>query len=347
MTLRAQVCSDRRTLPDAVDRSSNVAYVQIFGPIREDLEKVEREFGRHVESQVAVIPQIGRYILTSGGKRIRPAVLLMAARLAGYRGDAAVLYASVVEFIHTATLVHDDIIDDSNWRRGQLAVHSRWGNDITVLLGDYLYIKSMGLALSRDTLDVIRLLCDVTLRMIEGELYQLTKNGDIHITEDEHLDIVRRKTAYLFGGCARIGGMLGGLSDEQGMALQEYGINLGIAFQLVDDLLDFQGKQSALGKPVASDLREGKITLPIIHLLRHSDGTAHALIGDVVRERSMTPERWQELSRLLREFHAIDYAFLKAEEYAAAAKKPLYVFPPSPERDALMVLPDYLLSRDR
>ena len=142
----------------------------MFGPICDDLEKVEREFIRHVQSQVELIPKIGRYIQTSGGKRIRPALLLMAARLAGYSGELAVLYASVVEFIHTATLVHDDIIDDSDWRRGQLAVHSRWGNDITVLLGDYLYSKSMGLALSRDTLDVIRLLCEVTLRMIEGEL---------------------------------------------------------------------------------------------------------------------------------------------------------------------------------
>jgi octaprenyl-diphosphate synthase len=334
-------------LHDAVEKPSHVAFAQIFAPIREDLEKVEREFGRHVESQVDVIPQIGRYILTGGGKRIRPAVLLMAARLAGYRGDAAVLYASVVEFIHTATLVHDDIIDDSHFRRGQLAVHSRFGNDITVLLGDYLYIKSMALALSRDTLEVIRLLCDVTLRMIEGELYQLTKNGDIHITEDEHLDIVRRKTAYLFGGCARIGGMLGGVSEEQGAALQEYGINLGIAFQLVDDLLDFQGKESSLGKPVGSDLREGKITLPIIHLLRTADGTASTLVGDVVRDRTVTPERWQELSGLLARFHAIDYASLKAEEYAEAAKRPLYSFPASPERDALLALPDYLLSRDR
>ncbi len=334
-------------LHDAVEEPSNTTFSQMFAPIREDLEKVEREFVRHVESQVGVIPQIGRYILTSGGKRIRPAVLLMAARLAGYRGDAAVLYASVVEFIHTATLVHDDIIDDSRYRRGQLAVHSKFGNDITVLLGDYLYIKSMGLALSRDTLDVIRLLCDVTLRMIEGEIYQLSKNGDIDISEDEHLDIVRRKTACLFGGCARIGGMLGGASKEQDEALEEYGVNLGIAFQLVDDLLDFQGRQSALGKPVASDLREGKITLPIIHLLRTADGAASTLVGDVVRERTMTPERWEELSRMLTQSHAIDYAFLKAEQYVAAAKKPLYVFPPSPEREALMALPDYLLSRDR
>ncbi len=158
---------------------------------------------------------MGRYIQKSGGKRVRPAVLLMAARLSGYTGDRAVLYASVVEFIHTATLVHDDIIDGADLRRGRLAVHSRWGNDITVLLGDYLYIKSMAMALTQDSLEIIRLLCDVTLRMIEGELYQLTKTGDVDITEEEHFEIIRRKTAYLFGGCAQIGGMLGGVSTEQ------------------------------------------------------------------------------------------------------------------------------------
>ena len=154
------------------------ALSQIFEPIRADLDKVDQEFARHVESKVQLIPQIGQYIRTSGGKRIRPAVLLMASRLGGYSGDRAILYAAVVEFIHTATLVHDDIIDDSDLRRGRLAVHSRWGNDITVLLGDYLYIKSMAMALTHDELEIIRLLCDVTLRMIEGELYQLTKNGD-------------------------------------------------------------------------------------------------------------------------------------------------------------------------
>ncbi len=172
--------------------------VRLFEPIRDDLVRVEREFGRHLQSQVALIPKIGKYIQQSGGKRVRPAVLLMAARLCGYQGENAVLHAAVVEFIHTATLVHDDIIDDSEFRRGRLAVHSQWGNDITVLLGDFLYIKSMSLALSQDSLDIVRLLCDVTLRMIEGELYQLTKNGDIGITEDEHFDIIRRKTAYLF-----------------------------------------------------------------------------------------------------------------------------------------------------
>src|SRR5215210_8222562 len=219
----------------------------MFEPIRADLELVDREFARHVQSQVELIPQIGRYIQTSGGKRIRPAVLLMAARLGGYEGDRAVLYAAVVEFIHTATLVHDDIIDDSELRRGRQAVHSRWGNDVTVLLGDYLYIKSMAMALMHDTLDLVRVLCDVTLRMIEGELYQLTKNGDAAITEEEHLEIIRRKTAYLFSGCAEIGGVLGNCTPEQRIALREYGFNLGIAFQIVDDVLDYTSDETVLG----------------------------------------------------------------------------------------------------
>src|SRR5690242_7760015 len=201
---------------------------QIFEPIREDLEAVEQEFVRHIQSRVALIPEMGRYIQKSGGKRVRPAVLLMSARLTGCPGgERAVLYASVVEFIHTATLVHDDIIDGADLRRGRLAVHSRWGNDITVLLGDYLYIKSMAMALTQDSLEIIRLLCDVTLRMIEGELYQLTKTGDVDISEDEHFEIIRRKTAFLFGGCAQIGGKLGSVSAERENALREYGFNLG------------------------------------------------------------------------------------------------------------------------
>jgi octaprenyl-diphosphate synthase len=329
-----------------VEKSIDLA--QIFEPIRDDLEKVDEEFGRHVQSKVALIPQIGQYIRTSGGKRMRPAVLLMASRLAGYTGDRAILYAAVVEFIHTATLVHDDIIDDADLRRGRLAVHSRWGNDITVLLGDYLYIKSMALALTHDTLDIVRLLCDVTLKMIEGELYQLTKNGDAAITEDEHFDIMRRKTAYLFGGCAQIGGLLGGVSAEREQALREYGFNLGIAFQLVDDLLDYTGDAATVGKPIGSDLREGKVTLPLIHLQRQEkDGTGARIIRDAIESRAISPDQWSELRRTLREHASIDYAYRRAEEFAARAKTPLYAFPPSAERDALLALPDYVLSRDR
>ncbi len=335
-----------KSYPSAVENTSPVLS-QIFEPIRADLEQVDREFGRHVESQVELIPKIGRYIQTSGGKRVRPAVLLMAARLSGYQGDRAVLYASVVEFIHTATLVHDDIIDDSDLRRGRLAVHSRWGNDITVLLGDYLYIKSMALALTHDTLDIVRLLCDVTLRMIEGELYQLTKNGDADITEDQHFDIIRRKTAFLFGGCAQIGGMLGRVNPEQEQALQEYGFNLGIAFQIVDDLLDFTGDLAAMGKPVGADLREGKMTLPLIHLLGQGQEVGEKIVRDIMASRTATEEQWNELLRALKEHRSIDYAYRRAVEFAECAKKPLFAFPPSAERDALLALPDYVLSRDR
>ncbi len=321
--------------------------LQLFEPVRDDLEAVEREFARQVQSQVHVIPEIGNYLLKSGGKRVRPAVLLMSARLCGYTGPGAILNATVVEFIHTATLVHDDIIDDADVRRGRKAVHSQWGNDVTVLAGDFLYIKSMAMALTQDTLDIVRLLCDVTLRMIEGELYQLTKNGVVDLTEDEHFDIIRRKTAHLFGGCAQIGGMLGEVGPEKEQALREYGFSLGIMFQLVDDLLDFTGAAESLGKPVGGDLREGKITLPLIHLLVHGGPEAVELIRGVVRDRDVTADDWARLKALLAEHRSIDYAYGRAVEFGEAAKRQLRVFTPSPEREALMALADYVLLRDR
>jgi octaprenyl-diphosphate synthase len=326
---------------------ARVDLVQMFEPVRADLEAVEREFQRQVQSQVDVIPQIGSYIQQSGGKRVRPAVLLMAARLCGYTGPRAVLNAAVVEFIHTATLVHDDIIDDADTRRGRKAVHSQWGNDVTVLAGDFLYIKSMAMALTQDSLQIVRLLCDVTLRMIEGEIYQLTKNGVVDISEDEHFEIIRRKTAFLFGGCAQIGGMLGEADAGQIEALREYGFNLGVMFQLVDDLLDFTGEAEALGKPVGGDLREGKMTLPIIHLLKHAGPEAAALVHRLVRDRHVTSDDWTRVKTLLAEHRSLAYAYDRAVEFGEAAKRHLCVFAPRPERDALMALADYVLARDR
>ena len=208
--------------------------------------------------------------------------------MAGYQGDGdrAVLYAAVVEFIHTATLVHDDIIDDAGLRRGRLAVHSRWGNDITVLLGDYLYIKSMALALTQDSLDIVRLLCDVTLRMIEGELYQLTKTGDVDITEDEHFDIIRRKTAYLFGGCAQIGGMLGNV--DAGAASTRCANTASTSASRSRSWTTCSttpADERALGKPIGGDLREGKVTLPIIYLLQRGGDDARRVIRHRPRPR--------------------------------------------------------------
>jgi octaprenyl-diphosphate synthase len=332
--------------PTAQTASASVL-AQLFEPIREDLRAVEREFARHVQSQVSVIPAIGNYVKDGGGKRIRPAILLMAARMAGYSGERAVLYASVLEFIHTATLVHDDIIDEAELRRGRDAAHTRWGNHLAVLFGDFLYLKSMSLSLTQDNLEIIRLLCDVTLRIVEGEIYQLTKKGVVDISEEEHLDIVRRKTAYLFAGCARIGGMLAPITLDEQEALWEYGLHIGMAFQIVDDLLDFTGEEAALGKPVGGDLREGKLTLPVIHLLSSGDGLGDALVRQIVRGQDVTRDDWRELRALLAQTRSIDYAQSTAFEFVERAKRALRAFPPGPARDALMFLPDYVVSRDR
>jgi len=321
---------------------------QIFEPVREELARVEREFAKYLESRVELIPQMGKYVQMSGGKRVRPAVLLMAARLCGYTGDRGVLNAAVVEFIHTATLVHDDIIDGAETRRGRLTAHSRWGSDITVLLGDYLYIRSMAMALTQDSLEVVRLLCDCTLRMIEGELYQLTKAGDANITEDEHFEIIRRKTAFLFAGCAEIGGLLGESTPAQRAALREYGFDLGIAFQIVDDVLDYMAEESALGKPIGGDLREGKVTLPIILLLQRGGQEAVSLIHGVIADGQVTTEQWRAIKELLARHGAIEAAFERAVTYATRAKRQLAdAFLPSAERDGLIALADYVISRDR
>jgi octaprenyl-diphosphate synthase len=331
----------------AASKASAAVLAQLFEPIRDDLKGVEREFGRHVQSQVSVIPEIGNYVKDGGGKRIRPAILLMASRMAGYTGERAVLYAAVIEFIHSATLVHDDIIDESQTRRGRDAAHTRWGNHLTVLFGDFLYLKSMSLALSQDNIELIRVLCDVTLQIVEGEIYQLTKKSAVDLTEDEHFDIVRRKTAVLFAGSAKIGGMLGPATPEQLEALWDYGFSIGVAFQIVDDLLDFTGDEVVLGKPVGGDLREGKLTLPVIHLLQRDDAGARALVQKIVREEHATIEEWRELRAMLARSRSIDYAKSTAVEYVERAKRALRAFPASASREALLFLPDYVLSRDR
>jgi len=328
--------------------SSVPALAEIFQPVKDELARVEDEFARHLQSRVELIPEMGKYVQMSGGKRVRPAVLLMAARLCGYTGDRAVLNAAVVEFIHTATLVHDVIIDGAETRRGRLTAHSRWGSDVTVLLGDYLYIRSMAMALSQDTLEIVRLLCDVTLRMIEGELYQLTKTGNPEITEEEHLEIIRRKTAFLFSGSAEIGAALGEAKPEQRAALRDYGFDLGIAFQIVDDVLDYMADETALGKPIGGDLREGKVTLPIILLLQRTGPEVAAMVRQVVTDGTIEPETWRTLKDLLRREGAIESAFERAVIYANRAKQHMLgAFPPSPERDGLVALADYVVSRDR
>ncbi len=314
--------------------------------VEEDLARVEEIFEEQFRSDVGLVGEIGRYIRDGGGKRIRPALLLLACRVCGYRGERAITLASVVEFIHTATLLHDDIIDEATVRRGKRSVNSRWGNDITVLLGDFLYTKSMSMALSQDNLPILRLLSDVTLRMIEGELLEIERNGDLRMSEAQHLDIIRRKTADLFAACMAIGALLGEVSEEKRRALTSYGLNLGICFQMVDDLLDFTADEKVLGKPVNNDLREGKLTLPVIFLLRKAGAAATPTVSAVLADRGFDRVSREELLRLAREHGALDEARAMAERYAEAARRDLGAFDRSPYQEALAVLPDFILSRD-
>jgi octaprenyl-diphosphate synthase len=314
--------------------------------VEDDLALVEELFQEQVRSDVKLVSEIGRYIQEGGGKRIRPALLLLACRLCGYRGNRAILLASVVEFIHTATLLHDDIIDEATVRRGRRSVNSRWGNDITVLLGDFLYTKSMSMALSQDNLKILRLLSDVTLRMIEGEILEIERNGDLKVNPADHIDIIRRKTADLFAGCMRIGAILGEVGPEKEEALAAYGLDLGTCFQMVDDLLDFTAEEKTLGKPVANDLREGKVTLPMIFLLRRAGAPGIDKVSTVLEDRGFGRVSREEIVRLAREHGALDEARGLAEQYAAAARRDLLVFDRSPYREALEALPDFILARD-
>jgi octaprenyl-diphosphate synthase len=319
----------------------------ILGLVGEKLKAVEEEVGRNLRSDIGVIDELGSYLANGGGKRIRPLLLLLSAQAAGYRGERDVLLASVFEFIHTATLVHDDVIDGASLRRGRSSLNATWGNSLTVLLGDYLYIKSMSMALTADDLRIIKILADITLRMIEGELIQSRRVGDLHVTAEEQLEIVRRKTAYLFSGCGHVAGVLAGAGPEREEALRNYGMNLGMSFQIVDDMLDFTADEKTLGKPVASDLREGKLTLPLIYLLERGDAAHLSKVRAVLEDRDFSRVGSAEIVALVRENGTLERTREIARLYGERARRELTGFPDSLARRALECLPDLILSRDR
>jgi octaprenyl-diphosphate synthase len=319
---------------------------EILRPVDDELKQVEAVLDEQLRSTIPLIAQIGRYIKEGGGKRIRPALLLLSCRASGYQGERAIRLAAVVEFLHTATLLHDDIIDQATVRRGRRSVNGRWGNDLSVLLGDLLFTKSMSMALAQDDVDVLRLLSDVTLSMIEGQVLELERCADLRVGADDQLDIIRHKTAALFSACLRIGGMLGVVGAERERALAGYGLNLGICFQIVDDLLDLVADERALGKPVANDLREGKLTLPVILMLRRAGAPGLEKVQAVLDDRGFARVQPQELARLLRDCGAEGETRALAAHYAAAARSQLSALERSPYREALATLPEFVLARD-
>jgi len=318
----------------------------IFTEIQDDLDAVEKIIREKVQSKLGLVDSSSRYIYKSGGKRVRPALLLLSAKACGYRGDKGPSYAAVTEFIHTATLVHDDIVDGATTRRGQQSVNALLGNDFTVLLGDFLYIRSIALAIEAGSLSMLEVICEITLRMIEGMILELTRGGAVDLTEEEHLDILRRKTAYLFFGCAQMGGLLGEAPPERVKALGDYGMNLGMAFQVADDLLDFTADEKVLGKPVLSDLKEGHVTLPIIYALK-VEPRALPTVQAVLERGAIDDVSRKEILDLVRRTRALERARSVAEEYAREAQTALDALSASSYKETLAALAYYVIDRNR
>ncbi len=329
--------------PEATKREMADAYRDI----KPDLEKVEEQLEAWSRSENPLTAEVSRYVLGKRGKRLRPALVLLTSRLFGAGPGEEVFLASLVELMHTASLIHDDIVDKADRRRGAQSVHARWGANITVLLGDYLYIKSISLSLQSRHERITRLLADVSARMIEGELDEYALRGDLGITEEQYLAVAEKKTAVLFSACGRIGAILGRAAGAEEEAVAAFGLNLGLAFQIVDDLLDFTGDEKALGKPVLSDLAEGRVTLPLIHLLRNGGRPCRERVAGLVGRGDVSGDEKAALLELLASSGALAHAAAKAGEFSARGLELLEGFPASPARSALAVLARFAADRSR
>jgi len=319
---------------------------EIFDLLRDDLAALEAEFGHDTIAGVQAITEIGEYLRAGGGKRIRPALLLLSAKLFDYRGYGAVRLGAVVEIIHTATLVHDDIIDEAKTRRGRPSANTQWGNSKCVLAGDWLYMQAFKIAVQERNFRILDTLIELTQQMVEGELLQMERLGKL-ISLDEHFDLIFRKTACLFSVCMRLGAILGGATDEQESALSKYGHDLGMAFQIVDDVLDLTASEDVLGKPVASDLREGKVTMAVIHALERCTPQERASIETVLRERAFNGVTHAEILEILERYGSLRAATNRAAQYAESARKAICIFPDSEIKRALLWAPDFVVAREK
>ena len=317
---------------------------EVFELLRDDLAAIEREFGRDTVSSVRAITDIGEHLRAGGGKRIRPALLLLSAKLFPHDERSAVRLGAVVEVIHTATLVHDDIIDEAKTRRGRPAANTQWGNSKCVLAGDWLYMQAFKIAVEERNFKVLDVLIELTQQMVEGELLQMEKLGKC-ITLDEHFDLIFRKTACLFSVSMRLGAILGKGTEEHETRLGDYGRNLGLAFQIVDDALDLTASEEVLGKPVASDLREGKVTMAVIHALERCTPEERKLVETVLQERAFLSVKHEQILDMLKRYGSIQYAYDAAARHAEAARKAICSFPDSDIKRALLMIPEFVVER--
>src|SRR5215211_424852 len=332
----------------ALDEEARISARRIFSVIWNELMQVELEFERQARSNVQVIDYLGEYLRASGGKRVRPALTILSNYAVGGDGSRynSIRMATVMEFLHTATLVHDDVIDKADLRRKRPTVNALYGNETAVLMGDWLYMSAFETSLAERSLRVLDILTSVTRKMTEGELLQLTLLGHADVTEAQYFDVLKRKTAYLFSASCEIGSILGGASEKQQTSLRDYGLNLGTAFQLIDDLLDFTSSEDALGKAAGADLLGGKVTLPLIYL-RNAEPKSLEMVQTVLQERKYGSVKQADLLEAMTRTGALKRARARADKYAEEARAALDKLPDSEYSDSLRALPTYILERDR
>lgn len=326
----------------------------IFATYSAELKTVEEELFSIFQSDVFLIPVIGRHIINSGGKRIRPLFLLLSADLCGYKGVNRRLLAAIIEAIHTASLLHDDVIDGAHTRRGKTASHVLWGNQIIVLVGDYLYSKALKLAVEQKNQKIMEALSTATTRMTEGEILQLHKTADPEITEEEYFKIISAKTGVLISAACKIGGILAEKSDDAVNALANFGMKAGIAFQMADDVLDYMAKQDDLGKKLGKDLEEGKITMPLIQLLKTASDIERQEVINIITDTAKSPEKsdgdntsQNRIIQLFNKYNSIAESLKIADAIVQEARAELDIFPSSEEKEAIIAMADYAMSREK
>jgi octaprenyl-diphosphate synthase len=322
---------------------------EIFDLIHDDLERVEKEISLETVASVEVVTQIGQYLQESGGKRLRPSLLLLASRLIGGPeavGESAIHLGAVVEIIHAATLVHDDVIDDARTRRGRPSANARWGNHTSVLAGDWLYMEAFQVALRERNFHVLDLLIGLTQMMVEGELLQLERIGRIQVTEADCMELVDRKTACLFSVCAKLGALVAGADTQTEERLGDFAWNLGMAFQLVDDLLDFTSRETVLGKPVGNDLREGKVTLPLVYALEQATADERRRVETILRDRNYERVPFSQILAMVERYQGIARVKERAQAFTEKARAIINEFPESPYQRALYSVTELITERD-
>lgn len=319
----------------------------VFAAYKDDLKKVEATLDKEIFSDVRLIPEVAHHLIDSGGKRFRPLLLLICAGLCGYKGKNSFPMAAVMEFIHTATLLHDDVIDQATIRRGKTSANNIWGNAASVLVGDFLYSKSFTLMTEIENIAILKLMSDITNVMSEGEVFQLMKCGDVNLTEEEYLTIIEKKTAVLISAACACGAILGSASSEKIGALKQYGYKIGMAFQITDDTLDYMANQEDFGKSIGKDLEEGKMTLPLIYALtqctlQEKDKTKELLLS---ARKEGAKFAVQEILSLIQKYKGIDYSLQCAQKLIVDAQSQLNIFADCPEKNQLNAVAEYILSR--